>query len=121
MSNTSVTFELRGDLLQPGFKTLIWELAVKAGLGGWVTESQDGTYILLRLDGDEDDIRCFIRGSIIMHQNLEYKVCFLHDDSIQTLGNIFFVIVSITNHTYCNLFFHGNPLRRFQRFVYIFS
>ena len=61
MSNTSVTFELRGDLLQPGFKTLIWELAVKAGLGGWVTESQDGTYILLRLDGDEDDIRRFIR------------------------------------------------------------
>ncbi|MBO5681999.1 MAG: acylphosphatase [Lentisphaeria bacterium] len=61
MSNTSVTFELRGDLMKPGFKTLIWELAVNAGLGGWVTESQDGTYILLRLDGDEDAIRKFIR------------------------------------------------------------
>lgn len=61
MSSTSVTFELRGDLMQPGFKTLIWELAVKAGLGGWVTDSQDGTYVLLRLDGDEEEIRRFIR------------------------------------------------------------
>ncbi|MBO5958796.1 MAG: carbamoyltransferase HypF [Lentisphaeria bacterium] len=61
MSSTSVTFELRGDLMKPGFKPLIWELAVDAGLGGWVTDSPDGSCILLRLDGDEEDIRRFIR------------------------------------------------------------
>lgn len=71
--NTIVTFELKGDLQRPGFKPLMWRLASEAGLGGWITDEETGDGVLLRLEGDEERIRAFIRpipGKLFPHYKL---------------------------------------------------
>lgn len=59
---TSITFELRGDLMKPGIKPLLWRLVLGCGLGGWVSENDKHDAIYLRLEGDESNIRTFIRS-----------------------------------------------------------
>lgn len=58
-SNLAVTLELTGNLSRPGLKPLLWQLVSEAGLGGWVTDT--GHSVQLRLEGNEEAIRKFLR------------------------------------------------------------
>ena len=55
---SEVTFEVKGDVLQPGFKPLVWELACMAGLSGWVSDSTDG--VMLNFEGEDTEIENFM-------------------------------------------------------------
>ena len=55
-----ILFELKGDLHVGGFRPFLWKLAAEAGLSGWIANSEQG--VLLRLEGEEEQIGAFIKS-----------------------------------------------------------
>ena len=55
----SILFELKGNLHVGGFRPFMWKIASEAGLSGWIANSEQG--VLLRLEGEEEQISEFIR------------------------------------------------------------
>ena len=56
---SSILFELKGNLHVGGFRPFMWKIASEAGLSGWIANSEQG--VLLRLEGEEEQISEFIR------------------------------------------------------------
>ncbi len=56
---SSIIFELKGNLHVGGFRPFMWKIAAEAGLSGWIANSEQG--VLLRLEGEDEQISEFIR------------------------------------------------------------
>ena len=55
----AATFEMKGDISAPGFKTLICQFAAEESLDGWIRNGNDGG-VLVHLEGPQEAIRSFI-------------------------------------------------------------
>lgn len=82
-----ITFQIEGVVQGVGFRPALYRLTVAAGLGGWIQNCSGR--VVLALEGEEDDIRNFIRA-------LPEKIpCAAKIDNVEELSNI--ALVDKTN------------------------